>query len=588
MVSNVFPPYRMFTDRKQIIRLTWKRFRSAIRMLVKSEQGPKALVFAGTLVLLMVAINGLNVVNSYVGRDFMSAIESKNLTTFQLQALLYAGVFLLSTVVSVFYRFTEERLGILWREQLTWRLTEAYLSERTYYRLDSTTGVANPDQRISEDVKAFTTTTLSFLLLILNGTLTAISFSGVLWTISPFLFTVAVVYAVCGSAMTVVLGKPLIRLNYHQFDMEANFRADLIHVRENSESIALAHREGRFKTRLRKRLDALTGNFRRLIRINRNLGFFTNGYNYFIQIIPALIIAPKFIFGEVEFGVITQSTMAFATLLGAFSLIVTQFQSISAFTAVTARLHLLSDAIEKAHHTQICAIHVEETPDRVRYENVTLLSADRSRVLLEDLTLEIPRGSRLLVTAADDAPKLAMFRATAGVWECGAGRILRPGLDDTLFLPERPYLPPGPLRDVLLRTGRETLTPDPEVHAVLYGLGLHDAVTRVGGLDADMDWDDVFSIGEQHMLSVARILLAHPAFVFLDRPGSSLPKSQISTILGILSEKGIGVVVLAKNGETGLHFDSCLEIKAGGKWELRWEPGSAASGGHDDLRDLSC
>jgi hypothetical protein len=108
-----------------------------------------------------------------------------------------------------------------------------------------------PDQRISEDVRAFTTTTLSFLLLILNGTVTAVSFSGVLWSISPFLFTVAVVYAVCGTALTVLLGKPLIRLNYHQLDMEANFRADLIHVRENSESIALAHREGRFKARLR-------------------------------------------------------------------------------------------------------------------------------------------------------------------------------------------------------------------------------------------------------------------------------------------------------------------------------------------------
>ena len=568
---------RMPTDRKQLVRLTWKRFRGAIRMLVKSRQGPKAMVFAITLVVLMLLINSLNVINSFVGRDFMSAIESKNLTAFQTQALLYAGVFILSTVVAVFYRFTEERLGILWREQLTWRLTEAYLSQRAYYRLDSAAGVANPDQRITEDVRAFTTTTLSFTLLILNGTITAISFSGVLWSISPFLFTVAVVYAVCGSAMTILLGKPLIRLNYNQFDMEANFRADLIHVRENSESIALAHREGRFKTRLKKRLDALTGNFRRLIRINRNLGFFTNGYNYFIQIIPALIIAPKFIFGEVEFGVITQSTMAFATLLGAFSLIVTQFQSISAFTAVTARLHFLSDAIEKAHQTLPCAIEFEEFPDRVRYENVTLLTSDKSRLLLDDLTLEIQRGSQWLVTSAEDTPKLAMFRATAGVWDCGAGKIFRPGLDDILFLPERPYLPPGPLRDALVRSGMEVATKDPAIHAVLHRLGLHQVVERVGGLDAEQDWDDMFSIGEQHLLSIARIFLAHPAFVFLDRPGSSLPESQIATILEMLAEQRIGVVILAKNGESGLHFDAHLDIKPDGRWEIIHQPGSASA-----------
>ncbi len=578
----------MPTDRKHMIRLTWKRFRGAIRMLVQSKQGPKAMACAAALVLMMFAINGLNVLNSYVGRDFMSAIESKNLSAFEKQALIYALVFIASTVVTVFYRFVEERLGILWREQLTWRLTEAYLSERTYYRLDSATGVANPDQRITDDVRAFTTTTLSFLLLIFNGTLTAISFSGVLWSISPFLFTVAVVYAVCGSAMTIVLGKPLIRLNYHQLDMEANFRADLIHVRENSESIALAHREGRFKARLKSRLDALTSNFRRLIRINRNLGFFTNGYNYFIQIIPALIIAPLFMFGEVEFGVITQSTMAFATLLGAFSLIVTQFQSISAFTAVTARLHILSDAIEKAHSTTPCTILIREAPDLVRYENVTLQSADRSRVLVENLNLEIRRGSRWLFTASDDAPKVALFRATANVWDCGGGTITRPGLDDILFLPERPYLPPGALRDVLLRTGMESLTTDAEIHAILAKLGLEAAVARVGGLTADKDWDDEFSIGEQHMLSIARIFLARPAFVFLDRPGSSLPKSQISTILDMLAAQDIGVVIFAKNGESRLHYDATLEIKPDAAWDVRHEAGNGTHADHADLRDLSC
>ncbi|MES2438764.1 MAG: SbmA/BacA-like family transporter [Verrucomicrobiota bacterium] len=575
----------MAHEKLQIIRTTWKRFRVALRMLVQSDQGPRAIMFATTLVLLMLAINGLNVLNSYVGRDFMSAIENKHMDVFKKQALLYVVVFLASTVVVVFYRFTEERLGILWRVQLTRRLTDAYLSERTYYRLDSATGVANPDQRISEDVRAFTTTTLSFMLLIVNGTMTAISFSAVLWRISPFLFGVAVTYAVCGSVLTIILGKPLIRLNYNQLDMEANFRADLIHVRENSESIALAHREGRFKARLNKRLDALAANFRRLIRINRNLGFFTNGYNYFIQIIPALIIAPMFIWGQKEFGVITQSTMAFATLLGAFSLIVTQFQSISAFTAVTARLHTLTDAIEKAHRTTPCTIAIEESPDRVAYQNVTLHSADRTRILLADLNMEILRGSRWLVIGKEDAQKVAFFRATAGVWDCGGGQIIRPSLDDILFLPERPYLPPGTLREVLLRTGAESVMPDAVIHGVLVKLGLEEIVTRAHGLDTDQDWDDLLSIGEQHLLSVSRLFLAKPAFVFLDRPGSSLPKNQISSIIDMLTEQGIGVVILSKNGESRLRYDSILEIKADGTWEIRQESPVDTNG---DLNDLSC
>jgi putative ATP-binding cassette transporter len=563
----------MAVEKLQIARLTWQRFRVALQMLAKSESGPKAMMLSGLLLAIMVAINGLNVINSYVGRDFMSAIENKNLSGFQTQALMYIGVFAASTLAAVFYRFTEERIGILWREQLTRRLMDVYMSDRTYYRLDTATGVANPDQRITDDVRAFTTTTLSFILLILNGTLTAISFSGVLWSISPTLFGVAVGYAICGSLLTILLGKPLIRLNYHQLDMEANFRSDLIHVRENSESIALAHREGRFLARLNNRLDALTANFRRLIRINRNLGFFTTGYNYMIQIIPALIVAPLFISGSIsEFGVITQSTMAFATLLGAFSLIVTQFQSISAFTAVTARLYKLSDAMEKAHDATICAIAVSEKPDRVSYEDVTLYTADKTRLLVADLNLEILRGSKWLFTAADDAPKVALFRATAGVWECGGGRITRPGLDDILFLPERPYLPPGTLRDVLLRTTMEATTADSVVMEVLSLLGLEELVQRAGGLAADQDWDDLLSIGEQHLLSISRIFLAKPAFVFLDRPGSSLPKNQIASIMDLLTARGIGVVILAKNGESRLHFDAHLDILADATWKVSHKP----------------
>ena len=576
----------MASEKLHIARLTWQRFRVALRMLVTSEAGPKAIMLSALLILCMVVINGLNVINSYVGRDFMSSIENKNIHGFKYEAMVYILVFAGSTVAAVFYRFTEERLGILWREQLTRRLTDIYMSDRTYYRLESASGVANPDQRITDDVRAFTTTTLSFVLLILNGTLTAISFSGVLWTISPTLFSVAVGYAVCGSLLTILLGKPLIRLNYNQLDMEANFRSDLIHVRENSESIALAHREGRFKARLNKRLDALTANFRRLIRINRNLGFFTTGYNYMIQIIPALLVAPMFIRGGVsEFGVITQSTMAFATLLGAFSLIVTQFQSISTFTAVTARLYKLSDAMEKAHNAKTCAIEVGETPDRLCYEEVTLYSADKSRLLISDLNLEILRGSRWLITGSDDAPKVALFRATASVWECGGGRIARPGLDDILFLPERPYLPPGTLRDVLLRTGKEVDTADSEIMKVLTNLGLQELVVRAGGLGVDQDWDDLLSIGEQHLLSVSRIFLAKPAFVFLDRPGSSLPKNQISTILGLLTDQNIGVVILSKNGESRLHYDGHLDIKADGSWQVLHED---VKENKNELNDLSC
>ncbi|MES2996167.1 MAG: SbmA/BacA-like family transporter [Verrucomicrobiota bacterium] len=550
-----------------LIRTTGARLKGVASELFKSREGPRALRLALFIVALILAVNVLNVLNSFVGRDFMSAIEKKDALQFWSQAGLYAMVFAISSVVAALYRFTEERLGILWREQLTWRLTERYLNNRTYHRLDSS-DIANPDQRITDDVNAFTTTTLAFTLLILNGTITAISFTGVLWSISPMLFGVAAVYAVLGSVMTILLGKPLIRLNYHQFDHEANFRRDLIHIRENSESIALSHREGRFRNRLDLRLRALASNFRKLIRVNRNVAFFTNNYNYFIQIIPALLIAPKFIRGEVEFGVITQSTMAFATLLGAFSLIVTQIQSISAFTAVTARLHLLTDAIEQANQQVPSEITIESVHERVEYRNVTLLSNDGKRELVKNLSFAIHPGSRWLVTAPDDAPKVAFFRATAGVWHNGAGRMLRPGLKEIFFLPERPYMPPGPLRNVLVISDKEDDISDATVEKVLADLDLTAVLARIGGLSADRNWDDELSIGEQHLFSLARLILAKPRFVFLDRPGSSLPKAQIASLLDLLRVNHISCVVLAKNGESNLPYDRHLEIHADATWSI--------------------
>jgi putative ATP-binding cassette transporter len=231
---------------------------------------------------------------------------------------------------------------------LTKKLSPDYLDGRTYRRLRESAEIDSPDQRISEDIRAFTTTTLSCSLIILNSTLPFVSFSGVLWTISPPPFVVAVLCAALGVLTSSLLGRPLVGLKYRQSDQEADFRSALIHVGENAVPIALMRREDQPKPWLIRRVDGLAGNFRRIISLNRNLSFFITGYNYLIQIIPALIIAPRFIRGEVEFGVITQSTMAFTQLLRAFSLFITQVGSITAFAAVGARLSELARASAKA------------------------------------------------------------------------------------------------------------------------------------------------------------------------------------------------------------------------------------------------
>lgn len=581
--------------------LTWRRFTRAVRSFAGSEVGGKAAWLFAALLCLLVAINALNVVNSYVGRDFMTAIADRRMGDFIRWAMLYILVFAASTVAAVIYRFTEESLGLLWREWLTRHLVGLYLTHPTYYRLNdrliANGEVANPDQRIADDVRAFTVTTLSFVLMLLNGTFTAVAFSGVMWSISPLLFAVAVGYATFGSILTIRLGRPLVGLNYAQLDKEANFRAELLHLRENGESVALLRHEEQLKNRLLRRIADLTENLRRIVAVNRNLGFFTTGYNYLIQIIPALVVAPLYIRGEAEFGVIPQSAMAFTHLLGAFSLIVTQFQSISSYTAVIARLGSLSEAIEQAHsvalsamevcehhrrteHCPMChslrgapivsAIAVREEDGRLAYEHLTLRSFRDGRALVTDLTVSIPHGTYVQVIGPNEEAKVALFRATAGIWDVGEGCVLRPVPDQILFLPERPYMPPGTLRELLVRPALEAAVSEEEIRAALEAFDLLPALARAGGLDAEHDWDGVFSLNEQQLLAYARLLLAAPRFAFLDRPLTILTPEQVDRILRILRARSVTYVVIGASERVPDHYDAMLELAPDGSW--KWMP----------------
>src|SRR5215510_10870767 len=511
-------------------RTTWVRFVGAVRAVATSEVGGRVRLLFAALLVLMLGINALNVVNSYVGRDFMTAIERRSAAEFVSKGLLYVGVFAASTVVAVFFRFIEERLGLLWREWLTGWTVERYLGQGVYHRLKEYGELGNPDQRIADDIRSFTASTISFVLMLLNATFTVLAFSGVMWSISPLLFLVAVGYAGVGSALTIAFGRPLVRLNYDQSDREASFRAGLVHVRENAESVALLQREGRIAGRLRRQLAALIGNAKRIVTVNRNLSFFTTGYSYGIQIIPALIVGPLFIRGNIEFGVITQSAMAFSHLIGAFSLVVTQFQSLSSYAAVLARLSALAAAVEEARVPAASPIEHAEDDERLVYTDLTLQSRDGA-ILVEHLSAAVPKGTRVLVTGPEEA-EVALFRATAGLWSSGRGGIAHPPVDRIMFLPERPYLPPGTLREVLIRTGRESEVSGEKIDAVLRALDLEPVTKRVEGLDLEHDWDEVLSLGEQQLLAVARVLLAAPAFAVLQGLRTTLGPEQVARILG--------------------------------------------------------
>jgi putative ATP-binding cassette transporter len=537
--------------------IAWPFFRSEKRWLGYG-------LFAG-IVALLFAVSGLNVLASYMNRDCMTAVADRNGHAFFKFLLLWTGAFGLATVVAAFKQYAEETLGLRWREWLTQHLVRRYLARHAYYRLQARTDVDNPDQRIAEDVKTFTTTTLSIVFILLNAAITLCAFSGILWSISPWLFFAAIIYALIGSGLTVLFGRPLIGLDIKQQRKEADFRYELIRVRENAERVALLRGEQHEEARLGGRLDRLVENFRRTIVRNRNLAFFTIGYTYLIQIIPVLIAAPLYIQGMIEFGMIMQAAMAFDHVLRAFAVVVTEFQRIISFAAVVERLGGFSEAMDEVQPRK-SAIETAEDADRLAFDRLTLVTPDEGRLLIEELSLDVVPGARLLIMGPDGSGRTTLLRATAGLWTAGQGRITRPPLEDLMVLPQQPYLTAGSLREQLLYgVGRADVSDD-EIAAALRRVRFLPVLERVGGLDASRDWPRLLSQSEQQVVAFARLLLANPRFAFLDEATSGVDLERSRHLYQVLCQTDITYVSVSADPGLVEYHDQLLKLHGNGAW----------------------
>jgi putative ATP-binding cassette transporter len=549
----------------------WKTLWGITAPFFRSAQRWRAIAGLCLLVSLVSLVAYFNYRNNYVGRDFMTSLEERNVDDFSANAVKYVVMFAALTAAAVMLRFTEERLGLFWRRWLTGHLIDRYLAANAYYRLTARPEIDNPDQRITEDVKSFTTQTLAFLLVLLNATINLVVFAGVLWDITPMLFLAAVGYAAAGTFSTLFLGRRLMGFNFEQLKREADLRYEMIRVREHAESIALYHGGTKENGRLRRRLDIVTDNFRRIVAVNRNVGFFTTGYKYLEAVIPVLVVAPLYIQKDVKFGVVTQAVMAFGFVLGAFSVIVSQFVSISSFAAVVSRLGAVVEAIETPP-PPACEkrrVAVMENGPRISFEHLTLCTPGEGRELLINLNLEVLPGSHLLITGPNGAGKSALFRAVAGLWDWGEGTIVRPHWSDMVFVPPRPYTVPGTLRDQLTYAcPKGDLTHD-RIWAALDRVRFGPVVDRVGGLDAERDWPNTFSAGEQQVLAFARLLLARPKFVILDGATGALDAPRERLLYSELNRSDITYISIGDSPSLRDHHDIRLELLEDGEWRLR-------------------
>jgi putative ATP-binding cassette transporter len=535
---------------------SFRQFATKVRALAmpyfQSEEKWKARgLLAAIVALNLGAVYMLVLINDW-NRVFYDALQNKDAAVFWRELGRFTYLAFGFIVIAVYRFYLTQLLELRWRAWMTGHYLDRWLAHKAFYHLelarfsqDAHAIPDNPDQRIAEDINQFTTYTVSLSMGLLNAVVTLVSFVGILWslsgsfafsyngsdyTIPGFMVWMAVVYALAGSVITHYLGRPLIALNFQQQRVEADFRHHMVRVREYSESIALDRGEPVERQQIGGRFTAVLANYLALIRRQKRLIWFTNGYGQAAVVFPFIVAAPRFFSGAIQLGELMQISSAFGRVQDSLSWFVDNYDSLASWRATTDRLTSFEDSFQRVQAAAQTTAQQQQTgaADALQIDEAQVGLPD-GRPLLTAQGLRLSAGDTVLLKGPSGSGKSTLFRTLAGIWPWARTRVQRPADFDArvMFLPQRPYFPNGALRDALAYPAAPDRYTDAELQQAL-----RDALLPqlADDLDRQDTWGQKLSGGEQQRLAIARALLKRPRWLFLDEASSALDEDAERTL----------------------------------------------------------
>ena len=510
-------------------------------------------ILLGAVIALELLIVAINVMLNQWNNRFYNALQERNWDNFVWELLFFCALAAAFIVLAVYKLYLNQWLQIRWRRWMTRQYLDRWLANANHYRMQLLGDAAdNPDQRISEDINLFIDRTLTLTVGLLSAIVTLLSFIVILWTLSAaaplllfgtsfvipgYLVWAALLYAMVGTALTHLVGWPLVGLNFRQQRFEADFRFNLVRVRENSEQIALLRGESDEREQLLNRFGRVVGNFMQIMLRTKKLTFLTASYTQVATIFPFIVISPAYFAGTIQLGGLMQTASAFTSVQTALSFFVDAYRQLAEWRAVIARLDGFNVAVESAQAAATAKPGIEVVShtgkDAIRIDDLVVrLPQGGALVAADDLV--IAAGERVLVTGSSGAGKSTLFRAIAGTWPFGAGTIHVPKGAKVMTLPQRPYFSIGTLAAAVTYPAEPGTFSTEVLAEVITAVGLP---ALAGRLTEEAHWNRMLSLGEQQRLGIARAILQAPDYLFLDEATASLDESAEAAIYRLLDER---------------------------------------------------